>query len=78
MARTATSSQTPKAIEAELEADGRLYYQLSLAETLHLTLYELKSKMTEEELQLWAAYFSIKAKRQEKEMEKIKRQSRTR
>lgn len=65
-------------IEAELEADGRLYYQLSLAETLHLTLYELKSKMTEEELQLWAAYFSIKSKRQEKDMEKIKRQSRTR
>jgi len=40
---------------------------------LHLTLYELKSKMTEEEMQIWAAYFSIKSKRQEKEMEKIKR-----
>lgn len=74
----AISNPIPKAIEEELDADGRLYYQLSLAETLHCTLYELKSKMTEEELQLWAAYFAIKNRRQAKELEKIKRQSRGR
>jgi hypothetical protein len=39
-------------------------------------LFELKNKVTDEELALWAAYFSIKNRRQEKEMEKIKRQAR--
>jgi len=39
-------------------------------------LFELKDRVTDEELALWAAYFSIKNKRQEKEMEKIKRQAR--
>ena len=68
-------SQTPKAIERELESEGRLYFQLSLAETLHCTLFELKNKVTEEELLLWAAYFSIKSKRQKEEMEKVKRTS---
>lgn len=69
-------SLTPKAIEQELESDNRLYFQLSLAEVLHCTLFELKSKVTEEEFALWVAYFSIKNKRQEKEMEKIKNQAR--
>jgi hypothetical protein len=39
-------------------------------------LFELKDKVTDEEMLLWAAYFSIKNKRQEKEMEKIKRETR--
>ena len=69
-------SLTPKAIEQELDSDGRLYFQLSLAEALHCTLFELKSKVTDEELALWAAYFSIKNRRHEKEMDKIKRQTR--
>lgn len=67
-------NQTPKAIESELESDGRLYFQLSLAEVLHCTLFELKSKVTDEEMSLWAAYFAVKSKRQEAQMEKIKRQ----
>lgn len=75
MARTAINSLTPKVIERELEADERLYYQLSLAEALHCTLYQLKRIVTEEEMQLWACYFSIKAKRQKREMDKIKRGS---
>ena len=66
----------PKAIEQELESDNRLYFQLSLAEALHCTLFELKDRVTDEELALWAAYFSIKSKRQEKEIEKIKRETR--
>lgn len=65
-----------KAIEQELESDNRLYFQLSLAEALHCTLFELKGRVTDEELALWAAYFSIKSKRQEKEIEKIKRETR--
>ncbi len=69
-------SPIPKAIEQELESDNRLYFQLSLAEALHCTLFELKDRVTDEELALWAAYFSIKSKRQEKEIEKIKRETR--
>ena len=68
-------SPTLKAIEQELESDNRLYFQLSLAEALHCTLFELKDKVTDEELALWAAYFAIKGRRQQKEIDKIKRQS---
>jgi hypothetical protein len=39
-------------------------------------LSELKTKVTDEEMLLWSAYFAIKNRRQEQEMEKIKRQSR--
>lgn len=67
-----------KAIEKELESDGRLFFQLSLAETLHCTLNELKSKVTDEEMSLWAAYFSIKKKQHDKMMEDAKRNARRR
>jgi hypothetical protein len=53
-----------------------LFFQLSLAETLHCTLHELKDKVTDQELLLWSAYFSIKNRKQKEEMDKIKRQSR--
>jgi len=39
-------------------------------------LFELKSKIAEEELQLWHAYFVIKDRRHQQHMEKIKRQGR--
>lgn len=71
-----TRSLILKAIEKELESDNRLYFQLALAETLHCTLFELKDKVTDEEMALWAAYFAVKGRRQEKEMDKIKRQAR--
>lgn len=69
-------SQILKAIEQELESDNRLYFQLSLAEALSCTLFELKDRVTDEELALWAAYFAVKGRRQEKEMDRIKRQAR--
>jgi hypothetical protein len=46
---------------------------MSLAETLHCTLYELKSRITEEEMLLWQLYFSRKNRIQKEEMEKAKR-----
>lgn len=73
-----TQSPTLKAIEKELESDGRLFFQLSLAETLHCTLNELKSKVTDEEMSLWAAYFSIKKKQHDKMMDDTKRGARRR
>lgn len=76
LAQTKTQIPTPKEIEDQLEKDSRLYFQLSLAEALHCTLFELKSKITEEEMLLWQAYFTIKSKRQEAEVDKIKRKAR--
>jgi len=46
---------------------------MSLAESLHLTLFDLKSRMTEEEMILWSLHFERKAKLQREEMEKIKK-----
>ena len=46
---------------------------MQLAEALHCTLHELKSRVTEEELILWSLHFGRKAELQAKEMEKIKR-----
>jgi len=43
-----------------------------------MTLSELKEKVTEEELLLWHAFYSIKAKKQQEEMEKIKQKARRR
>ena len=62
-----------KAIEKELESDGRLFFQLFLAETLHCTLNELKTKVADEEMSLWYAYFAIKKRQQDKAMEDAKR-----
>jgi hypothetical protein len=69
---------TPKAIEKELESDGRLFFQLSLANELKMTLSELKEKVTDEEMVLWQCFYSIRNRQQEKEMEKIKQRSRRR
>ena len=67
-----------KAIEKELESDGRLFFQLSLAEALHCTLNELKSKVTDEEMSLWAAYYAIKKRQHDKMMEDTKKNTRRR
>lgn len=68
-----TPNPIPKAIEQELESDGRLFFQLSLAETLHCTLNELKTRVTDEEMSLWAAYFAIKKRNHDKMIEEAKR-----
>lgn len=73
-ARRGKSSPNPKEIEAGLEQDHRLYFQFCLAEKLHMTLNQLKSEVTEEEMALWAAYFEVKAKRGKKYLDKIKKQ----
>lgn len=68
-----TPNPIPKAIEQELESDGRLFFQLSLAETLHCTLNELKTRVTDEEMSLWGAYFAIKKRHHDKMIEDAKR-----
>jgi hypothetical protein len=41
-------------------------------------LFELKDKVTEEEMLLWQAYFMVKGRRQEQSIEKIKQKARRR
>lgn len=48
-------------------------FQLSLAEQLKMTLAQLKELMTDEEMLLWAAYFKIKKRQQDKMMEDAKK-----
>jgi hypothetical protein len=67
------SSLTSKVIEKELEEDSRLFFQMSLADDKKMTLAQFKESVTEEELLLWQAFHSIKAKRQKQEINKIKR-----
>jgi hypothetical protein len=67
------SSPIRKAIEKELESDGRLFFQLSLAEALHCTLNELKSKVTDEEMSLWSAYYAIKKRQHDKMIDNAKK-----
>jgi len=69
---------TSKAIEQDLKADTRLYFQLSLAEALHCTLFELKNRVSEEEMILWQVFYKIKNDRQEAELEKAKQNAKRR
>jgi hypothetical protein len=69
---------TSKAIEQDLKADTRLYFQLSLAEALHCTLFELKNRVSEEEMILWQVFYKIKKDRQEAELEKAKQNAKRR
>lgn len=49
---------------------------MSLADDKKMTLAQFKELVTEEELLLWQAFHSIKAKRQKEEMDKAKRRGR--
>lgn len=46
---------------------------MSLAEKLGMTLNQLKSQITEEELALWSAYFAVKFKREKKVLDDAKK-----
>jgi hypothetical protein len=56
-----------------LRQDKWLYLKLSIAESLGKTFIEFNNSVTEEEVILWSAYFTIKAERQKQEMDKAKR-----
>ncbi|ADD94425.1 hypothetical protein [uncultured phage MedDCM-OCT-S05-C36] len=49
--------------------------QFFIAEKLGMTVAELRSTMSTEELFAWSAYCSLKAEREDKEMEKARRQA---
>ena len=62
-------------LKARLEKDNYLFLQFFVAEKLGMTLADLRAKMSLEELTGWSAYLSVKADREEKEMERSRQQA---
>ena len=60
-------------LKAELSKNNFLYLQFFIAETLGITLLELKNRMSMEELLSWNAYFELKNEREEKAYEDARR-----
>jgi hypothetical protein len=52
--------------------------QFFIAEKLGMTLGQLRSTMSAEELQGWSAYLTLKSEREQKEMEQSRRQAQMR
>ena len=65
-------------LKAELSKNNFLYLQFFIAETLGITLLELKNRMSTEELLSWNAYFELKNEREEKAYEDAKRGAQSR
>ncbi len=59
--------------KAKLKKDNFLYLQFFIAETLGLTLVDLRQRMSVEELLAWNAYFLLKGEREEKAYEDAKK-----
>lgn len=53
-----------------LRKDGPLLAELVVAKELGYTLYELREKMTQEELLIWHAFFQIQKEEEDKVMNK--------
>ena len=54
----------------ELKADGDLLFQMQLARELHMTLGQLRERMTQEEMVLWGIYFEVQAEEDRKQQNK--------
>ena len=54
----------------ELKADGDLLFQMQLARELHMTLGQLRERMTNEEMMLWGIYFQVQAEEDRKQQNK--------
>jgi hypothetical protein len=65
---------TPKALKQELSKDNWLLLQFHVAKELGMTLGDLRSRMTPEELLGWSSYFAYVNEEQEKQMEQARRQ----
>ena len=61
-----------------LERDNYLFLQFFIAEKLGMTLGQLRSTMSAEELFGWSAYCTLKSEREEKEMERSRQQAQMR
>tara|TARA_R100001460_G_scaffold63108_3_gene103352 strand:+ start:58 stop:276 length:219 start_codon:yes stop_codon:yes gene_type:complete len=66
--------QTPS--KAKLSEDSYVFLQFFIAEKLGITLAQLRSTMSAEELRGWSAYFQLKNEREEQQIQKAKEQAR--
>ena len=54
-----------KKLSEQLKDNQKLRFQLYLASELHMTLGDLRERVTDEELVLWSAYYELQRKEQE-------------
>ena len=66
--RNPTIPKAPtKTLSDQLKDNNQLFFQLYLAQELHMTLGDLRERITEEEMELWSAYFQLRNKQQEEQ-----------
>jgi hypothetical protein len=63
-------------LAAELRKDNGLLAELVVAKELHLTLGQLRESMTEAELMIWHAFFTLQREEERKAMDEAKRRRR--
>ena len=62
-------------LKARIDKDHFLFLQFFIAEKLGMTVAQLRSTMSTEELFAWSAYCSLRAEREDKEMQKARQQA---
>lgn len=62
-------------LKVQIDKDHYLFLQFFIAEKLGMTLGQLRSTMSAEELLGWSAYCTLKSEREEKEIEKSRQQA---
>lgn len=67
-----------KRSKVRLKNDNYLLLQFFIAEKLGMTLAQLRSSMSTEELYAWSAYCEVKAEQEEKAMERSRREAQMR
>ena len=60
----APKAKAPKLVD-QLKDEPKLRFELFLAKELHMTLRDLRERVTEEELMLWSSYYELENKEQE-------------
>lgn len=61
--------------KAKIDKDHYLFLQFFIAEKLGMTLVQLRTSMSVEELVAWSAYCSVKSDREQKEIERSREQA---
>ena len=63
-------------LKYQLKNDGLLLQEMIVAEKLGYCLNDLRERVTEEELYLWAAFYELRAEEEKRVMDKAKRRRR--
>jgi hypothetical protein len=69
-------NQTPS--KARLKRDNYLFLQFFIAEKLGMTVAQLRSSMSTEELYAWSAYCQLKSEEEQKQADNARRQAQMR